>query len=83
MRRYLLANIKCGRGGKMKYLKEIRYRLTAEEKSVLSMIAQKENMSQSAFVRHLLHREAKKRGLLSSSPANRVKSGMNIAESGR
>lgn len=78
-----MANIKFERGGKMKYLKEIRYRLTAEEKSVLSMIAQEENMSQSAFVRHLLYREAKKRGLLSSQPATRIKSGMHTAKSGR
>jgi len=66
----------------MKYLKEIRYRLTAEEKTVLSTIAQKENMSQSAFVRHLLHKEAKKHGLLSPQTASRAKSGAN-AESGR
>lgn len=67
----------------MKYLKEVRYRLTPEEKSVLSTIAQDENMSQSAFVRYLLHREAKKRGLMSSAPSSRIKSGVHVAKSGR
>ena len=67
----------------MKYLKEVRYRLTPEEKSVLSTIAQDENMSQSAFVRHLLYKEAKKRGLMSSPKVSRAKSGINIAKSSR
>ena len=64
----------------MKYLKEIRFRLTAEEKSALCTIAEGEAMSQSAYVRHLLNREAKKLGLLNSKPTKRIKSGGRVAK---
>ncbi len=64
----------------MKYLKEIRFRLTAEEKTILCTIAAGEDMSQSAYVRHLLNKEAKKLGLLNSKPAKRIKSGRRVAK---
>ncbi len=55
----------------MRYYKEIRYRLTAEEKTALAALAEQENTSQSAFVRRLIGHEAKKYGLLSSQSAKR------------
>ena len=47
----------------MKYLKEIRFRLTQEEKSTLIAMSEKANMSQSMLVRHLINKHAKKNGL--------------------
>ncbi len=64
----------------MKYLKEIRFRLTAEEKSALCTIAAGEDLSQSAYVRQLLNKEAKKLGLLSSKPTKRIKAGRKVAK---
>ncbi len=57
----------------MKYLKEIRSRLTAEEKVALKIIAQENDMSQSAFMRQLLHMAIKKHGELSSPHSKPVK----------
>ncbi len=50
----------------MKYYKEIRFRLTPEEKNALITLAEEENMSQSAFVRRLIWVEGRKHGLWSS-----------------
>lgn len=48
----------------MKRDKEIRFRLTPEEKSTLVALARQEETSQSAFVRRLIQMEAKKQGTL-------------------
>ncbi len=66
----------------MKYLKEIRFRLTTEEKTALSRIAEEKDMSQSAFVRNLLHNEARKHGLLTQS-TKRTKAGVRVAKISR
>ena len=57
----------------MKYLKEVRYRLTPEEKSLLILLSQQEHMSQSAFVRRLIQMDAKKKGLWQSARIRHMK----------
>ncbi len=45
------------------YCKEIRFRLTPEEKEALVTLAEDAGLSQSAFVRRLINKRAKKRGM--------------------
>ena len=47
----------------MKYVKEIRFRLTPEEKAALIAMSQQDEMSQSTFVRRLIQTQAKRHGL--------------------
>ncbi len=56
----------------MRYYKEIRFRLLPEEKGALVALSERENMSQSAFVRRLILLEARKRGLWATASAKRV-----------
>ncbi len=57
----------------MKYVKEIRFRPTPEEKSPLKHLAQEKGISQSAVMRQLLYSEGKKRGLLKLYPAQHLR----------
>ena len=59
----------------MKYYKEIRFRLTPEEKTALVALSEGENMSQSAYVRRLIWTEARKHGLWSSEKRVRTVTG--------
>ncbi len=47
----------------MKYIKEIRFRLTPVEKAALIAMAEQAEVTQSNFVRHLLQTAAKRHGL--------------------
>ncbi len=67
----------------MRYVKEIRFRLTPEEKSALSAISEGKDMSQSAFVRALIQREARKHGLLDSKVTKLSKSGLRAVKAAR
>ncbi len=57
----------------MKYYKEIRFRLTPEEKTALVALSEREDMSQSAYVRRLIWTEARKHGLWSSASEKRAR----------
>ena len=50
----------------MKYVKEIRFRLTPVEKAALIAMADQAEVSQSTFVRRLLQTAAKRHGLWQS-----------------
>ncbi len=57
----------------MKYVKEIRFRLTPVEKEALITMAEQADMSQSTFVRRLLQTAAKRHGLWQSPRGRHAK----------